>query len=166
MFSRIISVFLLLIAVSLYSQDKKNIPFAELREGKVIYKVDTITYKKTLSEKLLPGRNVTFNKIEIRRQLTLGTGLEFYYFLLQTENEEIKVAKWLNRTNDVFYINDELEEGDLCEQMYLICEGKGKCYPNVYEDGTMRLWGCSDIVGCGITDGVTPTCTSTQSIIE
>lgn len=126
----------------------KAIAFATIKNDTVVFNLDTISYKKTLKERLLPSHNIVFDKVEIKKQLTLGTSVDFYYVLLKTKDNKIKVARWLNKIGDSFYVNDEIEEGILFEQSYLICNGEGDCDPQVLLDGSTRFWGCSKIIAC------------------
>ncbi|MCO6147547.1 hypothetical protein [Flavobacterium sp. NRK1] len=143
----------------------KNKPFAVAKEGSVVINIDTTAYKKFLEDNLFADRKVVLNTIQIKEQKTLSSGETFYYVYLATKDKKIKVARWLNKKGDNFYVNDEIEEGPLFEQSYLICEGGGDCGPEVYIDKENRLWGCSKIIACYV-EGVKMECSSAKTYIE
>jgi len=140
--------------------------FASIKNGAFVFKIDTVAYKKKVREALFADRNIVFDKITINRQNTLNTNREFYYVMLSTKNNRYKVAKWLNRKGDNLFSNDEITEGDLFEQTYQTCEGDGSCFPQVYENGDIRMWGCGGDVKCYIGDKVDANCKSAKSILD
>lgn len=140
--------------------------FATIKNGAFVIKIDTVAYKKKVKEALFNDPHIVFNKITINRQNTLNTKREFYYVMLSTKDNRIRVAKWLNKKGNNLFSNDEITEGDLFEQTYLICDGDGTCSPQVYEDGTKKLWGCSEDIKCYIGDKVNSDCTASKSIID
>jgi len=127
--------------------------------------IDTVAYKNYVSRQLLDsGYDFIFDKIEIKTQLTLGSQREFFYLLLISKDKKIKVARWIIKQGNNFITNDELGEDDVFEQLYLTCVGSGSCSPQVFEDNNIRMWGCSDVVGCSASEGQRPKCITIQSI--
>jgi len=166
--------FLILSFLSLYvfgfcqitSSSNSKKAFATIKNGAFIFKIDTVAYKKKVKEALFNDPDIVFNKIIISRQITLNTKREFYYVMLSTKDNRIRVAKWLNKKGNNLFSNDEISEGDLFEQIYVTCEGAGTCSPQVYEDGTTKMWGCSEDIKCYIGDKVNSDCKASKSIID
>lgn len=129
--------------------------FAKIENGEIIFVADTVEYKEFVSYKLFNGKNIVFDQIKIVHKKTLGDGKEFYYLELSTQNRDYKVAKWLNKKDNNFYLNNTISEAeiqDFFEQTYLICIGNTDCSPNVYQDGNSRIWGCGDAIECYISE--------------
>lgn len=143
---------------------QKNI-FAVIKNESFIFQADTLDYKTKIRKALFPKQNWSFNKISIIKQLTLGDKKEFYYILLTTKDGKIKVAKWLNKNGKDLSINDEITTGDLFEQSYLSCIGDGSCYPQVYQVGDQKMWGCSEDIMCYINGKADVNCQSYKSIL-
>lgn len=144
---------------------QSNKPFALLKDNKVLFTIDTVSYKRKLESKLFSDKKVVLSKIEIVKQKSLVENSDFYYILLTSKDKKIKVARWLIKAGTSYYVNDELEEGVLFEQSYLICEGGDNCSPQVYIDGETRRWGCSKTIAC-YADGQKPECLSIMTYIE
>lgn len=161
--SQILSLICLLSAWVASSQ--KYTPIAELKDNAIRFTVDTVAYKKMLSENLnIKDRKVSYDKIEITQGVTLGSKRKFYFLQMTAANSRIKVARWVELRNKIFYTNDNPEAEDPFEQIYLTCEGDGNCSPHVFEDKGMRMWGCSEIVGCNAKEGEEPKCITSQSL--
>lgn len=143
---------------------QKNV-FAVIKNNSFVFKADTLDYKTKVRKALFPKEKWSFNKISIIKQLTLGDKKEFYYILLTTKDGKIKVGKWLNKNGETLSVNDEIADGDLFEQSYLSCVGDGSCYPQVYQEGSQKMWGCSEDIKCYIDGKQDVNCQSYKSIL-
>lgn len=161
-----LQIILLIIFSSLCASAQTSVTTIAKENGSSIsFVIDTVAYKKFVSTQLLDsGYDVAFDKIEVKRQMTLGSKREFFYLLLTSKMKKIKVARWLNKQGNEFLTNDELGEDDVFEQLYLTCVGGGNCSPHVFEDKDIRMWGCSDVLGCNAVEGAEPKCLTLQSI--
>lgn len=163
--SKHLFVLLLLLSFSAQAQEFNKKVFAKVENETAKFVADTTAYKNAVSKNLLEnGYTVTFNKVEIKEQLTLGTNRKFYYVLLTNKHNTVKVARWLTKDGNTYTTDDTIEEGDLAEQIYLTCVGEGDCSPQLFEDGDMRMWGCSEVVACGAVAGEEPKCKVLQSV--
>lgn len=144
--------------------------FAKIKNNVFDITADTAAFVKNIKDNLFYGKVVNLNKITIRRQLTLEAKNEFYYILVTDEKQHIKVAKWLIKLDDQFFINDLISTGNLFEQSYLVCIGEGDCSPQVLEIEDEKQWGCSTDIQCYV-DGAAAAaaakeCKSYKSIIQ
>lgn len=165
---RYVICFSLFISFITYGQKQNNTVFAEIKNEFIEIIVDTVTYKKFIIENILDNKqDVIFNRVEIKKQLTIGSKKEFFYILLTEKQNKFKVARWLTKKDNLLVINNtpDFERDDVFEQIYLICEGQADdCRPQVFEDENGRMWGCSEILACTAVEGEEPTCKVTQSI--
>lgn len=123
--------------------------FAELRNDTYNITTDSISFKAKLVELFDTKKQVSIDKIEIVKQQTLGDNKsDFYYILAHDLTKDIRIARYLVRINDFFYINNNIKSEDLFEQTYLICIGGGNCNPQVFDMESGMSWSCSDIYEC------------------
>lgn len=147
-FSILVSVFCLYIFFSC-SKVNTSGSFASIEEDTMEVNIDTTAFKKFLETKLFSNKDIKFNTIQVRKQKALGAGKEFYYVYLATKDNSVKVARWLNKKGNDFYLNDVMpDEGVLFEQSYLVCRGIGECSPQLFIDGERRMWGGTTVVAC------------------
>lgn len=145
---------LLIITFSCYSQEK----IAVITDKGYEFAIDTLSYKQNLEKQLDQDKPITFNKVEVVKQKTLVSERDFYYLLLTDAGKNIKVAKWLNKVGNNLISNDELTEGDLFEQTFLLCVGTGDCDPQAMENESGRHWGCTTELICPVEEDPNPPC--------
>ncbi|NDJ00002.1 hypothetical protein GWA97_13000 [Flavobacterium sp. LaA7.5] len=160
-------ILLMLLSMQVFAQTSTKV-FAKINyNNSESYKIlaDTLALKNLISKELLDnGYNIAFEKVEIKKQLTLGSKKEFFHILITSKDKKVKVSRWLSKKGNDLIINDNMDGDDFFEQIYLICIGDGDCNPNVFEDKGVRMWGCSEIVGCNAIDGEEPKCITIQSL--
>lgn len=155
---------LLLITFSCYSQEK----IAVITDNGYEFAIDTLSYKQNLEKQLstfVSGKTITFNRIEVVKQKALLTKIDFYYLLLTDAKNNSKVAKWLNKEGNNLISNDEITEGDLFEQTFLLCAGTGDCSPQVMEDEEGRFWMCSTEIMCPVEEDPNPPCIAYKMLL-
>ena len=139
---------------------------AKIEKGKVIFIIDTLKFKKSLSVELFEGKNIVLNNMAIKKQAALVSGSEFYYLLLKDHNNSVKVARWLDKIGDSFYFSNENIEKDSFPYIYIICYGKTECDPEMLENAGTRFWGCTKDLICPATVGTDPPkCLAEQSLM-
>jgi len=153
-------------ATTVLNNEKAPKAFAVVSGKSYKFIADTVAYKKMLKDGLLAKTDVTLNKVEIVKQLTLGDKKEFYYVMASSKDGTYKIAKWLNKKGNSFYVNNALAAGDLFEQSYLTCIGDGSCGPQVYQVKDQRLWGCSEDIRCYKPGFVVENCKSAKTILD
>lgn len=134
------------------SQSSSDLPFANITHNEIEFLQDTTAFKNHIRQSMNFKAEVNFDKIEILKQFTIGIGnstsSEFYYVLISDTKHNYKVARWLNRIDDRFYINNKSHIGDQFEQTFLICVGVDNCYPEVFDIDGKKSWGCNKDPKC------------------
>ena len=150
------------------NSDKTLKLFASIDNDNIRIKTDTISYKVLMAKKLFPEENITFDKIEIRKQKSIGSSQDIYIIYLQSGNN-IRAARYLIKRGKGLYVNNflDIDSDDFFEQICLVCRGIDECSPEVFTDKKLRMWGCSKTVGCNADDDEnTSKCISQQSIVS
>ncbi|MDR6300060.1 hypothetical protein [Mesonia maritima] len=154
-------IFLILFCFSinsyLYAQDKNLFATVEKDDYKIV--ADTVKYKSFLKKYFYPNEeDVSFDKISIKKQYTVGERKELYYFILaESFKSNIRLASWLEKEDSKLY---RITEADLNNKnagitvSYLACQGQSSCTPNVSIIEGEKYWGCSDRadLACGFME--------------
>ena len=137
---------------------------AQESNGTIEFEIDTTGYKEFLAGKLFQDKKVTFDKIEIRKQKALVSGQEFYLLFLKSDGSKIRVARYLIKKGNGFYINDTITGEDMFEQICVACTGGDGCAPEAFIDNGERMWSCSKTIACPVDDKK-PECISQQTLM-
>lgn len=132
-----------------------------------IFAADTVKLKQSL-EKIINMERVKLDKIEIKKDITIGDRKEDYYMLIAYDySKDLKIARWLvNREGALFYYNADLEgditDNDIFYSTYFTCYGTNTdCFPMVAHLPDGYSWGGSTDFTCK-TDSA---CTGIKTVI-
>ena len=141
--------------------------FAKISNNEIIIKYDTIVFKEYISKNIsLSKAQINYDKIEVKKQFTLGEEKKVFYYLLLTDfDKKVKTYRWLNKIGDELYFNDDLENKDNFELIYLSCIGNQNCNPNVYVLDKKKGWVCGEQIICMKKNDTINKCVATKSII-
>lgn len=147
------------------TKETNSLLFGKIQNDSYEYVIDTLSYKKSISNSLFSekSKTETYNKIEIRKSKTLGeVNEEYYYLVLYHFDKKLKTARFLENRSGYLYLNND----SVFNSIYNSCVGEDdKCFPNVVIDSDLnKAWICSDEVGiCSIDANE---CKSVRSIIQ
>lgn len=141
--------------------------FAKISNNEIVIKYDTIVFKEYISKNIsLPKAQIDYDKVEIKKQFTIGEEKKiFYYVLLTNFKEKVKTCRWLNKIGDELYFNDDTENHETFELIYLSCIGNQNCNPNVFVVDKKRGWVCGEEIICVKKNDTINRCIVTKSII-
>ena len=147
------------------NNDSKK-PFAKIINESYILVIDTIVFKKKIIGNIFSKESkVIFDKIEVKKQFTIGEEKKVFYYVLLTDfSTTTRTCRWLNSVDNVLYLNDDFEGNDSFEQMYLTCIGTENCATNVYILDSKRFWLCGENPNC-LREGAVVNCKVIKSMI-
>lgn len=145
--------------------DSKKL-FAKIIDDSYVISVDTIALKKKITESIFSSESkIFFDKIEVKKQFTIGEEKKVFYYVLLTDfSANARTCRWLTKVNDDLYFNDDFESGDSFEQMYLTCIGTENCATNVYVLDSKKFWLCGENPNC-LREGAIIDCKVLKSMI-
>ena len=125
-------------------------PFAKVIGEHFIIERDTVELKKFLKDNLFSEstKEILFDKVEIKKQKMLTSNEEYYFVLISDSKNHIRIAKWLNRIGENLYSKENLDNGDLFENLYQTCVGEQDCQQNVFTIDSKRHWTCGEQIAC------------------
>ena len=131
--------------------------------------VDTTMLKKALEQKVLMNKS-SLDKIEIRKQKIVSTNDEYYFILGRNFKKHLKLAVWLDKKDDSFYLHqmpktkdDDSFNKEVFYFMYLTCEGTDTdCFPEVCLEKGEKFWTSTKIPKCGGESK----CITSKTVIE
>jgi hypothetical protein len=167
-------LFSLLFLIPMFSVAQTSIyknakPFAVIKGKQIEIKKDTTLFKKYLKENLFTeaDKAIVFDKIEIRKQIMLGSKEVYYCVLITDFTDHMRIAKWLKKKkNNLYLVNDEDANAETIELIYQICIGPENCLPNVFKLDSEKHWTCGETMYC-LTEQAAKlnTCKSKKAII-
>ncbi len=150
-----ILVFLLLIFAKSFAQNNviseislsKKLLIAEIKNNKIHLKVDADEFIKTYNKEAYLQKQVIKN-LEVIVDYTMGDFHEKYYYLhLWSEYHKIDVARWLFVEGNNLYIDFSNDpEIYTYKDLYISCEGFGKCSPHLFIVEDEYFWNCEETV--------------------
>ena len=161
-------VFISCKAVKSNLKDSSKELFATINDDSYSIRIDTLVFKKRISENIFSSTsNITYDKIEVKKQLTIGEEKSFFYYVQLTNyKKNLKTTRWLERINDKLYLNNSEKDDDTFKLQYASCQGINDCTPNVYISDKKRFWICGEIAVCSNKKDDSLSCTSSKSIIS
>ncbi len=149
-------------------KDNSKELFATVTGDSYNIRIDTLIFKKRISENIFSSTsNITYDKIEVKKQFTIGEEKKvFYYIQLTNYNKNLKTTRWLEKINDKLYLNNSEKGDDAFELLYASCQGINNCTPNVYISDKKRFWICGELAVCSNKKDDSTSCASSKSIIS
>lgn len=150
-------------------QSQNNTLFAELKENRLEFKIDTLKFKNNISKSIFSvDSNIAYDKLEIVKQFTIGDKKHIFYYLMLTDfDKKVKTTRWLVVKDNYLYLNENVQKNnDNFELIYLTCAGNQNCNPNIFALEGKKVWLCGDNPKCLIDGETRKGCDSYTTFIE
>lgn len=171
MFKKIETYFITALVCLIFSVEHKSKVFvhdeiAYIEKERYVFIIDTLKYKSYL-ERVLNLPNVSFDKVEIRKDSMTSNHKNVYYMLIAYDwSEKLKTAHYLLESNNRLYFyknpdNRQEEINEIFYSTYFTCYGTDEnCFPVVVEvEEGVYEWSGSPYLVCD------PLCTAMRSLV-
>lgn len=148
-----------------FAQPRQDKAFARIEEKRIVILEDVNAYKGWVKANLFPDRDIVLDKVEVVRQKIIGGNDEFFYYVVAISSaNHLKSAHWLERKGEELFFLSEAGEQDSHKIIFMNCEGREDCQPNVvYFDGK-PFWSCSETLAC--SPEIMARCKSSKSLVQ
>lgn len=138
----------------IYSINNKDRKIGYIIDNSYRFSIDTIALKKEWQDILQSVKpETTFDKIEIRKDITLGTSNKEYYMVVAYDySQNLKSARWLvNKRNTLYFFgntNNNVDNEIFYRTYYTLYGSDTDCFPEVHYINKEYLWAGSEKLVC------------------